>query len=400
MTRSRGFELSEFQSWAEVNQWALGLFQNTENLSPELLQRIEPWRRINNREDQVLAVLRFVQDEVRYFGIEIGASSHEPFPPSIVFARRFGDCKDKTLLFITALRALGIEARPVLVNSTLRHAIETWQPSAVAFDHVITQVRIGGQTWWLDPTDNYQRGPLTAHYLPPYGRGLVVHPRTVGLTVIPHTTGLPKTTTTEYFQLRGKMQSADLKVVTVAEGLDAELLRQQFATTPREDLEKTYLKFYSGLYPAVKKTRPLLFSDNEQLNRIEVTESYLIDKIWVQSDRDLQYRCQFFPYAINALLKKPADTLRTMPLGVRFPQRQVLRTEVVLPEAWPADVQNKQIVDPAFTFRLNLRSYGNKLTLEHEYRSLADSVPVERAADYLQRLEQASQSLGYALRWP
>jgi transglutaminase-like putative cysteine protease len=392
-------QLSEFQTWAEVNQWALGLFQNTENLSPELLQRIDPWRRINSREDQVLAVLRFVQDEVRYFGIEIGANSHKPSPPSAVFSRRFGDCKDKSLLFVTALRALGIEAYPVLVNSTLRQAIETWQPSAGAFDHVIAQVRIGGQAWWLDPTDRYQRGPLTAHYLPPYGRGLVVHPRTGGLSVIPHTTGLPRTTTTEYFQLRGKLQPADLKVVTVAEGLDAELLRQQLATTPREDLEKAYLKFYAGLYPTVKMTRPLLCSDNEQRNRIEVTESYVIERLWVQSDRDRQYRCQFFPYAINALLKQPADTRRTMPLGVRFPQHQVLRTEIALPEAWPADAQNKQIVDPAFTFRLNLRSHGNKLTLEHEYRSLADSVPVERAAEYLQRLEQASQSLGYALRW-
>jgi arylamine N-acetyltransferase len=392
-------QLSEFKTWAEVNQWASALFQITSPGSPDLSRKIAEWKQITSREQQILTVLRFVQDEVRYFGIEIGASTEKPADPSAVFSRRFGDCKDKSLLFVTILRALGFEAHPVLVNATLERAIEDWQPSASAFDHCIAVVQCDGQTYWLDPTMNYQRGPLAAHYLPGYERGLVISPKTTGLTVIPLTTGLPQTTTTEYFQLRGKTESAELKVVTVAEGSDADSLRELFATTKRSDIEKNYTHFYSGLYPRIKVSSPIAIEDDEQQNRVQTTEFYSIDKMWTQPDKGGKYRCEFYPSTIAALLRKPVDTDRKLPLGINFPRHHILRTEVTLPEAWPFDADKKSIFDPAFTFRKDYRCARNKLVMEYEYRSLADSVSPERVSQYIQRLNQSLQSLGYALVW-
>ncbi len=250
-------QLSEFKTWADVNQWALALFQNSSQLSPELSQKISEWKRLVKQEQQVLSVLRFVQDEVRYFGIEIGVGTQKPSDPATVFGRRFGDCKDKTLLFVTLLRSLGIEAYPVLVNTESRRMIEDWQPTANVFDHCIATVQCDGQTYWLDPTAGYQRGSLAMHYLPDYGRGLVISPKTTSLTVIPQTTGLPRTTTTEYFTLGRKTASTDLKVVTVAEGRDADSLRAMFASTKRSDVEKNFTHFYADLYPGIRMSSPL-----------------------------------------------------------------------------------------------------------------------------------------------
>jgi hypothetical protein len=392
-------QLSEFKTWAEVNQWASALFQVTSPFSPDLSRKIAEWRQITSREQQILAVLRFVQDDVRYFGIEIGASTEKPADPSAVFSRRFGDCKDKSLLFVTILRALGIEAHPVLVNATWERAIEDWQPSAAAFDHCIAVVQCDGQTYWLDPTMNYQRGPLAAHYLPGYERGLVISPQTTGLTVIPQTTGLPRTTTTEYFQLRGKTEPAELKVVTIAEGRDADDLRELFAATKRGDIEKSYTHFHSDLYPGIKMSSPIAIEDDEQQNRFQTTEFYSIDEAWTQPDKSGRYRFEFYPSAIAALLRKPVDTDRKLPLGINFPRHQILRTEATLPEARSFDADKKAIFDPAFAFRKDYRRAGNKLVMEYEYQSLADSVSPERVGQYLRLLNQSSQSLGYTLTW-
>jgi hypothetical protein len=392
-------QLSDFKTWAEVNQWASALFQIASPLSPDLSRKIAEWKRITSREQQILTVLRFVQDEVRYFGIEIGASAENPADPSAVFARRFGDCKDKSLLFVTILRALGIEAYPVLVNATMERAIENWQPTAGAFDHCIAVAQCDGQTYWLDPTMNYQRGPLTAHYLPNYERGLVIAPKTTGLTAIPQTTGLPQTATTEYFRMRGKTEPAELKVVTITEGRDAENLRELFATTKRSDIEKTFTHAYADLYPGIKMSSPVAIEDDERQNRVQTTEFYSIDKAWTRSDKGGKYHCDFYPSAIAALLKKPVDTERKLPLGIDFPEHQILRTEVTLPEAWPSAADKKTIIDSAFTFRKDYRCVGNKLVMEYEYQSLADSVSPERVGQYLQRLNQSSQSLGYTLSW-
>jgi len=392
-------QLTDFKTWAEVNQWAAALFQITSPFSPELSRKIADWKQISGREQQILTALRFVQDDVRYFGIEIGANSEKPADPSVVFSRRFGDCKDKSLLFVTILRALGIEACPVLVNATLGRTIEDWRPSASAFDHCIAAVQCDGQTYWLDPTINYQRGPLAAHYLPAYGCGLVISPQTTSLAMIPQATGLPKTTTIEYFQIRGKTKPAELKVVTIAEGRDADNLRELFATTKRTDIEKNYSHFYSDLYPGIKMSSPIAIGDDQQHDTVQTTEFYSIDKVWTQPDKGGKYRCEFYPSAIAALLVQPVDTDRKLPLGVDFPQHQILRTEVTLPEAWPFDADKKTIFDPAFTFRKDCRCAGNKLVMEYEYQSLTDSVSPERVSQYIQRLNQSSQALGYTLTW-
>ena len=130
-----------------------------------------------------------------------GVSGYKPEAPSTVFARRFGDCKDKNFLLVTILRALGIEAHPALVNTRLRQTVIELHPSATVFNHVIAQVNLDGQIYWLDATANYERGPLAVRSWPCYGWALVVRPGTTELTAVAPSPELPRTTVTEYIHL-------------------------------------------------------------------------------------------------------------------------------------------------------------------------------------------------------
>jgi len=390
-------QLSDFKSWAEVNQWALQLFQTTSPLSSALSQKIAGWRQIEGQEQQILAVLRFVQDDVHYFGTELGAGTVKPTDPSTVYSRLYGDCKDKSFLLVTVLRALGIQAYPVLVNAMARRGIANWVPSTGAFDHCIAAVQCDGQTFWLDPTINYQRGPLAAHYLPDYGYGLVIAPGTRQLTPIPQTTGQSETTTTEYFVVRGVSEPADLKVVTVAEGGDADALRQLFTTTKPDDIQQHYTHFYSASYPGIRVSSPIEVEDDEQQDRFQTTESYSIDNMWSR-DRS-RYECTFYPSAISARLGKPVNTDRNQPLAIPFPDHQILRTEATLPSGWSYGSSDKTISDAAFTFRKFDQVQANKLVMQYEYQSLADSISPDQVGEHLQNLDQCSQLLGDTLVW-
>ncbi len=393
-------QLSDFRTWADVNQWALKLFQTSSPLSDDLSEKINEWKRLPDRQRQILAVLRFVQDEVRYFGIEIGASSEKPADPSTVFSRRFGDCKDKSLLLVTILRALGFQAFPVLVNSTSGPSIQKWQPGAGAFDHCIAAVQCYGQTWWLDPAMTWQRGLLAAHYLPNYGWGLVIAPGTTRLTAIPQTTGLPQTTTTEYFNVGLLTDPATLKVVTVAEGRDADILRATFATMKQAEIENNYTHFYADVYPNIKMSAPIDFVDDKEQDTFQTTESYSIDKVWTQPQAGIRkYECQFYPSAIAGLLKKPVNTDRALPLGIRFPGHQILRTEVTLPGPWPQGTDEKSVTDSAITFRKLYSSSGNKIVMEYEYQAMADSITPGEVSDHLQRIDQCTKLLGDTIEW-
>ena len=117
----------------------------------------------NLRACQLLLGHRKLESTVRYLGIEVGENSHRPYPVETILSRRFGDCKDKSLLLCTMLRRLGFEAHPSLVDTDVRHNLAEWLPSPLAFDHMVTQLRFHGKDIWLDPTDSDQGGPLAVH---------------------------------------------------------------------------------------------------------------------------------------------------------------------------------------------------------------------------------------------
>ena len=131
------------------------------NLIPICRKRFPEWEKTyQSPEDRMAAALAFVQDEIRYMGIEVGPNSHEPNDPSLVFERRFGDCKDKAYLFCTILQAMNINACEALVHTENMGVIADWLPSPYDFDHVVAHVRLNGKTYWLDPTEVHQGGSI------------------------------------------------------------------------------------------------------------------------------------------------------------------------------------------------------------------------------------------------
>jgi hypothetical protein len=177
---------SEFANWQAVALWAQPLYLVPETLSPELQAQVDRIAKAEKTPDgRMLAALRLVQGEVRYLGVEIGQNSHAPNPPALVYARRFGDCKDKTLLLLTLLQYLGVDAHAALVNTALQRGLADVQPSPGVFDHVLVQARIGGRVWWIDPTRYLQKADLEHLYQPDYGLALIVDPHTQWLTDMP-----------------------------------------------------------------------------------------------------------------------------------------------------------------------------------------------------------------------
>src|SRR5206468_8365093 len=148
--------VSEFKSWKEVNDWAVTLFPFSSSLSPMLQKLVDGWKKKYNADDQRLsAALHFVQDEIRYMGIEMGKNSYKPHSPDRVMQQRFGDCKDKSYLLCTLLQAMNIEASPVLISTSYKKTITNWLPSPALFDHCNVRVQLEGKTFWFDPTIMY-----------------------------------------------------------------------------------------------------------------------------------------------------------------------------------------------------------------------------------------------------
>jgi hypothetical protein len=101
-------------------------------------------------DDSLQAVHRWVAQDLRYVSLSLGIGGYRPRLPAEVLETRYGDCKDKTTLFVAFARRLGWEAYPVITSAGTR--VDSTRPSVHAFDHVIAGLRRAGAWTFLDLT--------------------------------------------------------------------------------------------------------------------------------------------------------------------------------------------------------------------------------------------------------
>lgn len=111
-------QYSSYDNWGQVNDWALGLYQVDRSLPEALKRKLDNWRTQLGLEAAVSKAIEYVQEDIRYFGIELGINSHQPRTPQETLEKRYGDCKDKALLLTSMLAHMGVQSYPALVSSS------------------------------------------------------------------------------------------------------------------------------------------------------------------------------------------------------------------------------------------------------------------------------------------
>jgi hypothetical protein len=392
-------ELTEFTSWRQVAEWALPLYDLAGTQTPELAAKAEELTRGETiLEKKVLALLDFVQRDIRYLGMELGPGSHRPNLPATVLAQRFGDCKDKARLFCALLQHIGVEARPALVHSYHRGTVAQWLPSPYAFDHVITRVRLDGKDYWLDPTRSYQRGSLQERGESDLSLALVIAPETSDLAAIPHDpVATPNIYKTEHFSILRFDAPAKLEVVTKYFERSADNLRAYLASTSTEDYSRVLLNVYARLYPDITTAAPLKWEEEADRNQITVTESYVIPKIWTLNLATKREEVEFFPLALRGVMQRPDSPRRSAPLALPYPYNFTVETFVQLPQAWPLKRVEETVASAGFKFRVHRESSGSLLSMSYHWEFDHDSVPAAEIAAYNIGLDRVRDLAGITL---
>ena len=134
----------------------------------------------------IVKIVRFVQNEIRYKGENHGIFTHTPKKPYSTINKRSGDCKDKSNLLVAMLMHIGVEAKMVLVNSGYGQKIERLSPSPFHFNHMIVQVIFNEKQYFFDSTIKKQSGDLEHSATLDYGSGLVLSIDGAELQKLPH----------------------------------------------------------------------------------------------------------------------------------------------------------------------------------------------------------------------
>lgn len=288
------FILTSMNSWRDVNEWAQEVF--TLNEEPNLDEVFsEVFQGDESIEQKINKLIDFVQDDIRYMGIESGIGSIKPFSPDQVVKQRYGDCKDKSHLLVSLLKKIGIsEAYTALVNSYLKQETDKHLPSNEIFNHAIVTFNFNGQTYWVDPTIAMQGGDFKDLFTPNYKKALIIGLPADSLSdMIPHST-ISDATVTEELTMTAINKPAQLKITSNRHGFEADIRRSIFQYYSANDLIELTSKSLKLVFPEVTKKEDLILEDKEEENRFYTIYNFEVDGFWQDGDLNSDKRLANF----------------------------------------------------------------------------------------------------------
>ncbi|CAM4085789.1 Protein of unknown function [Pedobacter westerhofensis] len=396
-------QLSEYQSWSEIVDWGLRVNDYPNLQTPVLDKKVKELqlKSGNNQKKYIVSAIRFVQDEVRYMGIEMGAYSQRPNSPEKVLNQRYGDCKDKSLLLIYLLKRVNINAYMAYTDTYDGNILNEFLPSPMIFNHAVVVIEFDHKKIWIDPTISYQRGAFDQIYFPDYGQGLVlkkgvnqpekVQSRPTGklvanLTFYPgDTLGLKKT---------------KLIIKSVYTGNEADDMRSTIAEDGADGVESSFLKYYTDYYDDIEVNAALHFEDDEESNTIKITESYLIPAMWQKSEKEKsRYYAYFYGDLISHSIRDIDAKNRTVPMIQKYPQNVEQNITVHFPEAWTITTDPFELKTTAYEFKFDQTVKGKVMSLHYAYKTLKAVIDAKDVKQYVKDADAIKEQLSLGIYW-
>ncbi|WP_293916740.1 MULTISPECIES: DUF3857 domain-containing protein [unclassified Sphingobacterium] len=388
-------QISDYQTWQEVADWAGKLNPVvTTNMGGTLKNKIEEfWSQSKGDSYKYLAlVTRFVQNDIRYMGVEVGEYSHRSNNPNKVIEQRYGDCKDKSMLLATFLKAKGIDCDLVLVNSYNRYKLNDFLPTPWVFNHMVAVATVNERAQFIDPTFSNQGGNIRDLYFPFYGNALVIKPKTEIRNTPRDVTG--KTKVLEQYKLLDSNR-AQLIVSTIYTGYQADNNRGMLNSTSRTALEKNYLDYYTKLYPEIKRTDTVKIKDDREKNQIQIIETYEINKLAKTEDATNKKYLTFF--ASDMFSQIPAvNSNRKAPISLDFPYTAEYEIQFISDKA--KDIQDAPVfIDRnSYTFGKSIKVVGDTLKMNFQLAIHEPSVAIDKVPEFMEDFNNTEDLFSYS----
>ena len=392
----RTLELTDANGWSGITDLITPLYTKTAVLSSKSPLQAEIARIKSASSDPKLraeAALSLVQDRVRYVFLAINNGGLIPADAETTWSRRFGDCKGKTVLLVALLRAMDIDAVPVLVSTGIGDGLDQRLPLVSLFDHVLVRATIAGHDYWLDGTRAGDR-KIDAIAVPPFHWGLPLAPGSkalVPLTQVP----LAEPDTDSNLRLdatAGITQPSPAHAERILRGDGAVFTNQQIGALSGTVREQALREFWKGKYDYITPDAVTAVFDAE---RREL-------KLTMDGTANLEWNNGFFETDGTAVgyradfVRDPGPD-RDAPFAVGFPSYVRVRETLKLPPG-AFTVYNPEDIDQTVAgtaYRRHAAIKDGVFSIEETERSVAPEFPASAAAGAQETLRALAKKLVY-----
>ena len=359
--------VSTFADWTQLGEWYAQMIAPQFALDAQLREALaQITKNAGSELEKIRAIHEFVVRNTHYVAMEFGIYSYKPYPVSQVYARRFGDCKDKASLMIALMRAAGIDAELALVRTRKLGDVSDQATNISVFNHAVAY--IPKYDLWLDGTAEY----AGFHELPLDDQGAMA--LTVNLNGTTNLRRIPVTLPMQNYThrvVRAEVQT-DGKIVfngsAYTRGEDAPGLRREYEVAERQ--RDTVRANLAQVYPSVKVDAVHVDGAHDLERDINVNFSGSLDTFAGQKSLDLvpswlphKYVNSLAPLATRTVqLQLPAPWTTEEELHFTIPQDAAISR---VPENWRYDTPFGTAV-----IRYELRGRELVVTTSVQFRKL------------------------------
>lgn len=392
-TKEKSAQFTQYKNWKEVVDWALPLYdypiRDAKKILGELKER-ENWK------NGPMPLIDFVQNEVRYLGLESGISAYKPHAPWQVYSQRYGDCKDKSLLLVALLREEGIKAYPMLVSSVYSKEIIHELPSHIVFDHAVVCLEYNGKEYFVDPTISEQGGDMGHLYFPDYVYGLLIKDGETALKKLP-SPEKPELKIKELFTLDSINGGVKIYIRTDYSGQKADEIRNYYLSNSISQIERDNLDYYSRLYPNIELDGRAKMIDNHRqtTNMVSLDEYYKIEHFWQWNEDSSSIHFEVYPIVLFDAIEEVNSANRKMPYYLGLPYEYHQRTTLVMPSEWNISEDHQTILGEDYRFVYQRERSGEKIIFTHDYQLNKSYIEAHEVDDYVKDHDEISDLFSY-----
>lgn len=388
-------DVSGWNTWEEVANFVAELWKDALQFETERVKE-EVERLLAGSDPKTAArqAIRMVQEEIRYLAVDFGhGAGIIPNASETVLRRRFGDCKDKSVLLTALLRRLGFEACPVLVAANWRGAVGRLQPSSNAFSHVIVAFKIDGKTHFVDPTVMGLGGDFEHLSPADYQCGLEVRAGVTSLVTIPEPP-MAELTLTETFELDRHGGSTVLQEQRMT-GWMANAYRGAYIRNDLEAYRKTRLEAFQKIYStATASPEPPQWEDDFDNNVIVFRVRYLLPS-WGDAGKPAP---DMFTYGAHGLFlgieNVEGPEKRKHPWAITFPlethHRVIVQGKCVQKGA-PEEIN---VAGPGFRYLCTVAAEKQRMVFDYKWKASRSEISAKEWPEYLQQRKKAFEQAG------
>ena len=255
-----------------------------------------------------------------------------------------------TLLLLTLLKELGIEADPILVNSDTRGGITNELARGSAFDHVLVHTNINGKSYYLDATRGEQLGDIDHFEQGWYEKGLLVSDNSQGMVPVEIKGPDWWKVIEDNYDLISDPNKVFLTTKSSYYGAQSDSMVSWYKREGQEGVAKSFLEFFQNTFPTIEKTKPFEIKIDDKDAVIHFTGYYEIPKAWAEDEA--QEIKTFTAYAsdLNSDFPEFVGAKRTTPYTFSHPIRTKQVLAFKLDDSWSFEDGNEVTNNDTFDY--------------------------------------------------